>query len=111
MIDQRDDPTWRIASNGAQKRHWGIARFAGREWLRDKRGNPRRYASHLAAQSVIDKEQLNAATFAPAIGGFNPVIYFKGERHQWAGVYDSAAIAQNVAVQLLNSAKECGFVS
>ena len=51
------------------------------------------------------------ATFAPAIGGFNPVVYFKGERHQWAGVYESAAIAQNVAVQLLNSANRCGFVS
>lgn len=110
MIDARDDPTWRIASNGAQRRHWGIARFAGREWLKDSRGNLRRYASPEAAQSVIDKEQLNAATFATAIGGFNPVVYFKGERHQWAGVYESAAIAQNVAVQLLNSANRCGFV-
>lgn len=111
MIDARDDPTWRIASNGAQKRHWGIARFAGREWLKDSRGNLRRYASHKKAQCVIDIEQLNAATYALSSGGFNPVIHFKGERHQWAGVYESAAVAQNVAVQLLNSAKECGFVS
>ena len=60
---------------------------------------------------MIDLRLRDAATFALAIGGLNPVIYFKGERHQWAGVYESAAIAQNVAVQLLNSAKECGFVS
>lgn len=111
MIDSRDDPTWRIASNGAQKRHWGIARFAGREWLEDSRGFARRFGSPEAAQCVIDIEQLNAATYGPAIGGFNPVVYFKGDRHQWAGVYESAAIAQNVAVQLLNSANRCGFVS
>ena len=111
MIDQRDDPTWRIASNGSLLYRYGIARFAGREWLEDSHGFARRFGSPEAAQGVIDKEQLNAATYAPAIGGFNPVIYFKGERHQWAGVYESAAIAQNVAVRLLNSAKECGFVS
>lgn len=54
---------------------------------------------------------MNSATYALVIGGFSPVVYFKGERHQWAGVYESAAIAQNVAVQLLNSANRCGFVS
>ena len=49
-------------------------------------------------------------THAPAIGGFNPVIYFKGKRYQWVTVYETAAIAENVALQLLNSAKKCGFV-
>lgn len=59
MLDLRDDPTWRVASNGPHKMHWGIARFAGREWLKDRRGIHRRYASHEAAQRVIDREKLN----------------------------------------------------
>ena len=58
-IDLRDDPTWRIASNGPQKMRWGVARFAGREWLQDSRGNYRRYSSPEAAQGVIDREKLN----------------------------------------------------
>lgn len=77
MIDQRDDPTWRIASNGPQKMRWGIARFAGREWLKDKRGNHRRYASPEAAQRVIDKEGLNgpAKMFAQSPENGAPGFY------------------------------------
>lgn len=67
-------------------------------------------AHMLLVESGKAGDIMNCATCAPCIGGFNPVVYFKGRRHQWAGVYESAAIAQNVAVQLLASANRCGFV-
>jgi len=52
-----------------------------------------------------------AKAFAvPAKGGFNPAIKFKGKRYQWAGVYDSADIARQVARQLLESAESIGYV-
>lgn len=46
----------------------------------------------------------------PVNGGWSPVIYFKGERYQWASVYEDAKAASSVAQQLLASAVKHGRV-
>ena len=53
-MDQRDDPTWRVASNGVKRFHFGVARYAGREWLKGRSGRYRRFASIDAAQRAAD---------------------------------------------------------
>ncbi len=52
--------TWQPASNGAGKRHWGAARFAGREWAEDSRGQTIRVASHAAAVKLAARKNAEA---------------------------------------------------
>lgn len=55
MTDERENPVWRPASHGAGKRHWGVARFAGREWLENNLGRIRWFSSQSRALAAAIK--------------------------------------------------------
>ena len=68
VVDMRDDPTWRPASNGAGKFRFGAARFGGREWAEREDGATIRVASYEAACALA--ESLNAPPIAQPAGKF-----------------------------------------
>lgn len=54
MIDARTDPTWRVATNGIRLNHFGVARFAGREWAEGASGKIRWFKTSVSAQRLAD---------------------------------------------------------
>jgi hypothetical protein len=53
-MDAFTDPTWRVATNGIRPGCYGVARFAGGEWLETANGNVRWFRSAHAARRVAD---------------------------------------------------------
>jgi DNA polymerase III sliding clamp (beta) subunit (PCNA family) len=107
-VDQRDDPTWRPASNGAGKLRWGVARFGGREWAESGSGRTIRFASREAAEALADN--LNA----PPTVAKRTAAHERAIRRAWAerrerNLMRAALESANAQYRKLDSERELAF--
>lgn len=83
-IDQREDSTWRPASNGAGKHRWGAARFGGREWAENESGRVIRVSSHEAAQRLADRMNEAESPSGEAARPKRTAAHERAIRRAWA---------------------------